>query len=89
MATVVDPSGQHAAVQSLLAATAIIPVSFIPVLWSPAASLYMALTLVLGAAQLACAVMFLVQRNEPAARNLLRASLIYLPCLLTTLCFVP
>jgi heme O synthase-like polyprenyltransferase len=39
----------------------------------------------LGACQLALSVRFLVRRDEDSARLLLRASLIYLPSLLTVL----
>jgi protoheme IX farnesyltransferase len=91
MLTVVDPTGRRAGVQAVLAAVALLPVSLIPALFGPApgAGWFAALALMLGAAQLACAVIFFAQRNESSARLLLRASLIYLPAFLGLLMFVP
>jgi protoheme IX farnesyltransferase len=89
MLTVVDPSGRRAGTQAVLSALALLPVSFIPALLSPGASLYVLAAFALGGGQLACAVMFCAKRDEAAARRLLRASLVYLPALLTLLLFVP
>jgi protoheme IX farnesyltransferase len=91
MMTVVDPSGKRAGVQAVLAAAALLPVSLIPAISGPVpgAGWYAALVLLLGVAQLACAVIFFAQRTEESARLLLRASLVYLPALLGLLLIVP
>ncbi|MFO0906607.1 MAG: heme o synthase [Pirellulales bacterium] len=91
MLTVVDPTGRRAGVQAVLSAVGLLPVSLVPALFGPApgAGLYAAIAFLLGAAQLACAVIFFAQRSEASARLLLRASLIYLPALLGLLMFVP
>ncbi len=91
MMTVVEPSGRRAGVQAVLAAAALLPVSLVPAIAGPApgAGWYAAMVLLLGVAQLACAVIFFAQRTEGSARLLLRASLIYLPALLGLLLIVP
>lgn len=89
MATVVDPSGRTAGMQAVLAALALLPVSFVPALWAPGASWYLAAALALGAGQLVCAVAFFARLDESSARRLLRASLVYLPALLALLVMVP
>lgn len=88
MLTVVDPSGRRAGVQAVLAAAALLPVSFVPVLGIDG-NWYVAAAFVLGTLQLACAVAFFVRMNEASARLLLRASLVYLPVLLALLALVP
>ncbi len=82
MLTVVDPSGRRAATQAVLAATALLPVSFVPALVAPSAAWYVVLAFVLGVGYLACALVFMARINESTARLLLRASLVYLPSLL-------
>lgn len=91
MLTVVDPSGRRAGVQALVSALGLLPVSFIPALFSPGigGSVYLVAAFVLGLGQLVCAVHFMVRRDELAARRLLRASLIYLPVLLGFLVSIP
>ena len=91
MMTVVEPTGRRAGVQAVLAAGALLPVSLIPAISGPVpgAGWYAALVLLLGVAQLACAVIFFAQRSEESARLLLRASLVYLPALLGLLLIVP
>lgn len=91
MLPVVDPSGRHAGVQAVLAATALIPVSLIPVVNLPGWGVvcYAVLALTLGGGQLLCAIDFLRKHNERSARRLLRASLVYLPLLLIMMLLVP
>ena len=88
MLTVVDPSGRQAALQAVTTCLALLPVSLLAALLTagPGRWWYLGLTLLLGTAQLACAVLFLRQRSERNARRLLRATLLYLPALL--LCLV-
>ncbi len=45
--------------------------------------------LVLGVAQLACAVAFFVEKSDPSARRLLLASLVYLPAMMGLLALGP
>jgi heme o synthase len=82
MLTVVDPTGLRAGAQALVGALALVPVSLVPAMLPQAGSpiIYDCWALVLGAMQVAAAVLFLVQRNDQAARRLLRASLVYLIC---------
>ncbi|MEX0641628.1 MAG: heme o synthase [Pirellulales bacterium] len=82
MLTVVDPTGLRAGAQAVVGALAIIPVSLVPALSPQAGSsaVYCGWAIVLGAAQLAAAILFLLHRNDHTARRLLRASLAYLIC---------
>jgi protoheme IX farnesyltransferase len=89
MLTVVDPSGRKAGVQSVLAALALLPVSYFPAVDSPTASLYLVGVFLLGAGQLGCAIAFLAKRDQVTARWLLRASLVYLPSFLILLMLLP
>lgn len=88
MLTVVDPSGRQAAMQAVTTCLALLPVSLITTLLTAGRNhgWYLAVTLLLGLAQLACAALFLRQRSERNARRLLRSTLLYLPALL--LCLV-
>jgi heme o synthase len=82
MLTVVEPTGLRAGAQAVTGALALIPVSLVPAMtpWAGSPTIYVLWTLVLGAMQLAAAVMFLVRRDDSTARRLLRASLLYLVC---------
>ena len=91
MLSVVDPTGQRAGRQAVLAALALIPVSVIPAIYSPSwgGAIYSTAVLVLGIGQLWCAFTFFRNRQDGDARRLLRASLVYLPSVLLTLTLVP
>jgi len=82
MLTVVDPTGVRAGAQALVGALALVPVSLVPALsphtGSPA--IYCGWATLLGTAQVAAAVLFLIHRTDQSARRLLRASLLYLIC---------
>lgn len=82
MLTVVDPTGVRAGAQAVVGALALIPVSLVPALspQSGSSAVYCGWMIVLGAAQLAAATLFLFHRNERSARRLLRASLAFLIC---------
>jgi len=82
MLAVTEPTGRRAGAQAVLSALALVPVSLLPVMQQLGGGLYFGWTLLLGLGQLACAVAFLLNRNDVTARWLLRASLIYLPTLL-------
>ena len=90
MWTVVDPTGRRAAVQAVLGALALLPISFVPALYLPAsmAGYYLLGAFLLGVLQLVFAIRFFVCLNNQAARGLLRATLVYLPVLLLLLVVV-
>jgi protoheme IX farnesyltransferase len=90
MLTVVDPTGLRAGAQAVVGALLLIPVSLVPALAPNAGSpaIYSGWTLLLGAAQLAAATLFLLHRNDRSARRLLRASLTYLICWMALLLLV-
>lgn len=81
MLTVVDPSGVRAGVQAITGAALLIPVSLIPAVQPTSGSpmVYALWATALGAVQLALAIRFALDRDERAARLLLRATLVYLP----------
>lgn len=87
----VEPSGRLAGIQAVACAAALLPVSLLPALASPGwgGMTYALAAAVLGLGQLACAVAFARSRNDQTARQLLRASLIYLPLLLACLVAFP
>ena len=92
MSPVVDPSGRHAGLQAVVCALMLLPLSFLAATGHfPAfdAFLFMLLALLLGTAQLACAIAFCLNMNDTTARLLLRASLVYLPSLLILLMALP
>lgn len=82
MLTVVDPTGLRAGAQALVAALVLVPVSLVPALspQSGSAAVYCLWAVLLGAGQVAAAVLFMLYRDDISARRLLRASLVYLPC---------
>ena len=83
MLPVVDPTGNWAAVQAVLAAALLLPTSLLPVVGSSprGAALFTAAALLLGVGQMACALWFVFRRSDRSARRLLQASLVYLPAL--------
>ena len=89
MLTVVDPTGIRAGRQAVLGASALVPVTLIPVLVNYATPMYGVAAMVIGLAQLACAASFFRRLDETSARRLLRASLLYLPAILCLLTLVP
>jgi protoheme IX farnesyltransferase len=91
MLPTVDRTGHWAGVQAIAGAAVLIPVSLVPVLslQGTGALAYAVAAVILGLAQLACALAFAWQRNDVSARRLLRASLVYLPVLLGCLVALP
>ncbi len=89
MLPVVDPSGRRAGAQAVVSALALVPVSLLCVLDQPLSLVLGGGLLLLGVGQFACAVAFLLRREETAARRLLRASLVYLPAVLAVLTLGP
>lgn len=89
MLPVVDPTGRRAGAQAVVSALALLPVSLLFV-WHAHFALALGWALLLlGLLQLACAVAFLLRRDERTARLLLRASLVYLPLVLAVLTVGP
>ena len=89
MLPVVDPSGVRSGSQAVVTALVLLPVSLLPAVLGLAGEVYFVWALLLGLAQLACAVMFLVRLDETSARRLLAASLIYLPAVMVLLLIGP
>lgn len=91
MLTVVDPSGRWAGIQAILAAIVLIPVSVVPVLNAPGLGgfVYAVVACALGFSMLAYAIIFFAHQSKRTARQLLWASLIYLPSVLLLLTLVP
>jgi protoheme IX farnesyltransferase len=88
MLSVVEPTGRHAGTQAVLAALALLPVSLAPAVLSPPSAVYLVGVFLLGAGQLACAILFFIRLDETSARRLLTASLVYLPALLAMWMYV-
>ncbi len=88
MLTVVDPSGQRAGMQAVVASLALAPVSLAPVL-EHAGKIYFAAALALAVVYFMASVAFCVRRDELSARWLLKVSLIYLPALLSLFMLIP
>jgi protoheme IX farnesyltransferase len=88
MLSVVDPSGRRAGRQAVTGAAALLAVSLLPA-WNlvgpDRALVYLLGAALLGLAQLALSVSFGRRLDETSARRLLRASLVYLPGLLSLL----
>lgn len=89
MLSVVDPTGWRGAAQGVAAALAVLLASLVPAILEPSASIYLLTALLLGVGQLFFAIRFLQHRDDHTARNLLRASLVYLPILLFSLAHLP
>ena len=81
MLPVVDPDGASTARQSLLYATALVPVSILPSALGLAGLLYAISAVVLGVAFIAVGIGFAFRRTKPNARLLFLVSLIYLPAI--------
>ncbi len=87
MLTVVDPSGRQAALQAVTSTLVLLPVSLVPSVMSAGSGLWwhLGLTALLGLTMLVFAIRFSRQRDDRSARQLLRASLLYLPLVLACL----
>jgi protoheme IX farnesyltransferase len=89
MLPAVDPRGAITGRQAAGYALALIPAGLLPTIVGLAGGLYFAGALVLGASYLYYAVRFWSQVNESTARQLLRASFVYLPAILMLLLLNP
>jgi protoheme IX farnesyltransferase len=82
MLPVVDRSGIAAGRVAVAGALALLPMCLVPALvpWASNVAVYGFWAIVLGLGQFTCAAAFLLRRDDVSARWLLRASLVYLPC---------
>jgi protoheme IX farnesyltransferase len=87
MLAVTDIDGASTGRQSLLYATALLPVTLLSGMLAGAGKGYLWGALILGAGFLACAGFFAWKRSIPAARRLFLASVLYLPVLLGLMVF--
>ncbi len=79
MLPVVDPDGASTARQSLLYATALLPVSMLPSALGLSGIIYAVSAFVLGLAFIGTGIRFAITRSKPNARLFFLMSLIYLP----------
>lgn len=87
MLAVTDPDGTSTGRQSVLYATALLPVTLASGLLASAGNGYLWGALILGAAFLGCAAAFAWRRTAAAARRLFFASVLYLPLVLGLMVF--
>ncbi len=82
MLPVIDPEGRSTGRQIVSNCLALLPVSLLPSLLGISGATYFFGALILGLIFFACGAALHFQRNNLAARRLMRASLVYLPVLL-------
>jgi protoheme IX farnesyltransferase len=82
MLTVIEPEGISAAHQSLIYLVALLPISLFPTKLGLTGNIYFIGAFILGIGFLASGVMVVVKRTNSSAKQLLFASIIYLPVLL-------
>ncbi len=82
MLTVIEPEGLSAAHQSVIYLVALVPISLFPTRLGLTGEVYFIGALVLGLGFLASGVMVAIKRTNTSARQMLFASIIYLPVLL-------
>ena len=82
MITVVEPEGISAAHQTLIYLVALLPVSIMPTKLGMTGMVYAYGAVILSLGFLVSGVMLAVKRTNPAARQLLFASILYLPIIL-------
>ena len=82
MLTVIEPEGISAAHQSVIYLVALVPISLLPTRLGLTGNIYFIGALLLGIGFLLAGVMVAIKRTNTSARQLLFASIIYLPVLL-------
>jgi heme o synthase len=82
MLTVIDPEGSRVAFQALTYTLVLIPVSLLPSLLKMTGPLYFVGALLLGIGFMVAAIRIVNERTNTTAKQLLFASIIYLPVLL-------
>lgn len=84
---VVDPSGFRTGAQIILNCLALLSVSLLPTILGVTGLIYFSGALVLGVAFLASGIRVVVQKSNRNAKQLLHASILYLPVLVTLMFF--
>jgi heme o synthase len=87
VAVVADPTGRAAGIWAVFGAAALVPISLSPLYFCLAGTSYGLCAAALAVVFLGFAIKFARRRDDPAARRLLWASLIYLPAMLAVLTF--
>jgi protoheme IX farnesyltransferase len=82
-----DVSGCATAMQSLLYTVVLVAITIVPFGVGLNSRIYLAGALLLDAAMLYCAVIFLLERTRPSARRLFFASIFFLPLILGLMIF--
>lgn len=82
-----DPDGIATGLQMFVHALTLLPLSMLPLYFRMAGLIYLAGALLLGLMFLASAILFLIKRDDSAARKVFLASVIYLPLLLSLMMF--
>ena len=82
MLTVIEPDGISAAHQSVIYLVALLPISLMPTQLGITGNIYFIGALILGIGFLASGVMVAIRRTNASAKQMLFASIIYLPILL-------
>jgi protoheme IX farnesyltransferase len=83
--TTTDPTGIRTGLQAVLYAAALVPVSLLPTILGLAGRVYWIGSLALSLGLMAVALGFAFARDRARARQLLLASVVYLPALLGAL----
>lgn len=87
MLTLFDETGQATGRQALLYTTALLPISLLPTIFGLCGRLYFVGALILGLGFLACSIAFWKKTDHKNARCLFLTSIIYLPLLLSIMCW--
>jgi protoheme IX farnesyltransferase len=82
-----DPDGIATGLQMFVHALSLLPLSMLPLYFRMAGVVYLIGAMVLGLMFLGSCILFLVKRNDAAARKVFLASVIYLPLLLSLMMF--
>ncbi len=82
MLTVIEPEGISAAHQSVIYLVALVPISLYPTILHLTGDIYFIGALILGLGFLASGVIVAIKRTNASARQMLFASIIYLPVLI-------
>ncbi len=83
----VDADGSRTAQQAVINTVALLLVSLCPFVFGMSGKVYLISAVVFGAGFLFCAIQFSRRLTLPSARQLFFASIIYLPLLLTAMCW--
>ncbi len=82
-----DPDGISTGVQIFVHTMSLLPLSMLPLYFHMAHMTYLIGALVLGVLFLSTGVLFLIKRNDAAARKVFLASVIYLPLLFSLMMY--